>query len=111
VCILAKLRGLDTIQVAARVIEYIEKESPDAIIIDGDGIGAGLIDQLKHRGFGDKLFEFHGGRRAHDPKLYFNRRAEVWGLMRDALTAGMGIPNDPELESDLTGPQYGFSSK
>jgi hypothetical protein len=109
--ILAKLRGLDTIQVAARVIEFVEKECPAAIIIDGDGIGAGVVDQLKYRGFGEQLFEFHGSRPARDPKMYFNRRSEIWGLMRDALKEGMEIPDDPELETDLTAPQYGFSSK
>ena len=109
--ILARLRGLDTVQVAARIIEFIEQESPDAIIIDGDGIGAGVIDQLKYRCCGDQLFEFHGSQSARDSNMYFNRRAEIWGLMRDALKEGMEIPDDPELASDLTGPQYGFSSK
>lgn len=109
--ILAKLRGLDTTQVAARTIDFIEKEYPDAVVIDGDGIGAGVVDQVKARGFDEHLFEFHGGRSARDSKKYFNRRSEVWGLMRDALKEGMEIPDDPELEADLTGPEYGFSAK
>src|SRR5215468_1708423 len=39
------------------------------------------------------------------------RRAEVWGLAADWLRAGAQIPDDPELEVDLTGPQYGYSNK
>jgi hypothetical protein len=111
--ILSKLRGLDTVQVAERVIEVMEREKPEATVIDGDGIGAGVIDHLQHRGYGiDRgVFEFHGGAAARDSAAYFNRRAEVWGLMRDALMADMELPDDPELETDLTGPQYGFSSK
>lgn len=109
--ILKKFRGLDTVQVAERVIEFIGLENPDATVIDGDGIGAGVIDQLQHRGFGSKLFEFHGGTPARDASAYYNRRAECWGLMRDALSATMEIPDDPELAADLTGPQYGFSNK
>lgn len=109
--ILSKYRGLDTVQVAERVIEWMSKERPDAVIIDGDGIGAGVIDQIKYRGFGDRLFEFHGGAAANDASAYFNRRAEVWGAMRDWLRAGAEIPDDPELEADLTGPEYGFSNK
>jgi hypothetical protein len=31
--------------------------------------------------------------------------------MRNALKEGMEIPDDPELGTDLAGPQYGFSSK
>ena len=52
-----------------------------------------------------------GTRILGDSKMYFNRRAEVWGLMRDALKAGMEIPDDPELAADVTGPLYAFSSK
>jgi hypothetical protein len=109
--ILAKLRGRDTIHVAERVIRFIEQERPNATIIDGDGTGAGVIDQLRYRGFGEQLFEFHGSRPARDANMYCNRRAEVWGLMREALQEGMEIPDDPELADDLTGLQYGFSSK
>jgi hypothetical protein len=109
--ILAKVRGLDTVQVAERIIEIIGKESPNAVIVDGDGLGAGVVDQLKFRGFGQRLFEFRGGAVANDAAKYFNRRAEVWGLMRDWLNAEAEIPDDPELASDLTSPEYGFSNK
>ena len=109
--ILARYRGKDTVQVAQYVIEFIEEHEPDATIVDGDGIGAGVIDTLNHRGFSKRLFEFHGGAQANDAAAYFNRRAEVWGLMRDWLKEGAEIPDEAEIESDLTGVQYGFSSK
>jgi hypothetical protein len=109
--ILAKLRGVDTVQTAVRVIEFIQSEKPDATIVDGDGIGAGVVDQLKHRGFERELHEFHGGPRALNHSKYFNRRAEVWGLMADWLKAGAEILDAPELEVDLVGPQYGYSAQ
>jgi hypothetical protein len=106
-----KWRGKDTVEVAGLTIEIIEAEEPDAVVVDGDGLGAGVVDQLKHRGFGRKLFEFHGGAHPDDVNKYFNRRAEVWGLMRDWLQAGADIPDDPEIDVDLTGPDYFFSPK
>ena len=109
--ILAKYRGMDTVQVAERVIEWMGKEKPDGIVIDADGIGAGVIDQIKFRGFSERLFEFHGGLPANDASAYFNRRAEAWGRLRDWLNAEAEIPDDPELETDLTSPEYGFSNK
>ncbi len=109
--LLAKFRGLSTVQTAERAIPFIESESPDAIVVDGDGIGAGVVDQLQYRGYGHKLFEFHGNERANDTAKYANRRAEVWGEMRDMLSAGMQIPDDPEIEADLTGIEYGFNNK
>ena len=109
--ILGKYRGLDNVQVAERVIAFMEKEKPDATVVDGDGLGSGVVDQIRNRGFGHKLFEFHGAQRANDSDKYFNRRAEVWGLMRDWLQAGAEIPDDPELEVDLTSPEYLYSPK
>lgn len=109
--ILAKARGLDTAQVTARSIEYIERHEVDATVVDSDGIGAPVYDQLKFQGYEKRLFEFHGGKPANNAQAYFNQRSEVWGLMRDWLTAGAEIPDDPELDADLTAPQYGFSAQ
>lgn len=108
--ILKRLRGLDTVQVAAQVIEQIEAEEPDMTVVDCDGLGAGVFDTLIHRGY-KRVEEFHGGGKPDNPAQYYNKRAEVWGLMRDALNAGMEIPNDPDLATDLSSPEYGFSNK
>lgn len=107
---LLKTRGLSTAQTTDRVIDFLEREEADAVVVDSDGIGAPVHDQLVARGYSRKCHEFHGGHPASDPHAYFNRRAEIWGNLRDALKAGLEIPDDPELEADLTGPQYGFSS-
>jgi len=109
--ILGKYRGMDTVETASRVVALIESHKPDATVVDGDGLGAGVVDQLRHRGFQEGLFEFHGGARAFDSDAYYNRRAEVWSLMGLWLKEGAEIPDDPEMEVDLTGPQYGYSSK
>ena len=106
-----RVRGLDTVQVAHRISERIESERPDAVVVDGDGIGAGVIDNLRFRGYGDNLHEYRGGMPADDPVRFFNRRAESWGKLKDWLTAMAEIPDDPDLESDLTAPEYGFSNK
>ena len=39
--------------------------------------------------------------------VYANKRAEMWGLMREWLAGGM-IANDPDLIADLTGVEYGY---
>jgi hypothetical protein len=109
--ILGTYRGLDTVQTTDQVIEHIKARKPDAIVIDGDGIGGAVVDGLKHLGYKPpvyNVFEFHGGGTPQDTNMYFNKRAEVWGWMKDWLEAGAEIPNDPELERDLTGPTYGI---
>ncbi len=104
--ILAKYRGLDLVQLSDRVIDFIYRERPDATVIDGDGLGAGVVDIVRHRNYGHTLHEFHGGANATDFQMYFNKRTEVWGWMRDWLKAGAEIPDDPELAVDLCAPGY-----
>jgi hypothetical protein len=104
--ILATYRGLDTARTTDQMVEHIRKHQPDATIIDGDGIGGAVIDQLKALGFKEKVFEFHGGAAPNDPNMYLNKRAECWGYMREWLEAGAQIPDSPDLERQLTGPNY-----
>jgi hypothetical protein len=108
--VLEKHRGWDVVQTATKIIEHCELERPDAVVVDGDGIGAGVVDTLKHRGYDKNLIEFHGNATPDDVNKYYNKRAEVWGLMKDALAAGMEIPDDPELADQLTSIRYSYSN-
>lgn len=101
--------GMDTQVLGGRVQEAIDREHPDAVVIDGDGIGGSIYDFLKARGYDRKtaLVEFHGGQASSDQHKYLNKRAEVWGDMKDWLSGGQ-IPDDPEMDTDLTGPDYGY---
>jgi hypothetical protein len=116
--VLEKIRGLDTTQTAMRAMMFMRQENPRTVVVDGDGIGGGVIDYIRlhmspwmqERKKTFRLEEFHGGHTPSDGFMYFNKRAEVWGRMRDWLETA-SIPDDPELEADLTGPEYFFSSK
>lgn len=108
---LVKFKGLDTMQLSAKVVEAINSWLPDSVVIDGVGVGAGVVDRLSNLGYGDLVTEMNGGSTPDDPVTYYNKRAECWGLMRDALKAGLDIPDDRELRDDLIGPEYGFTSK
>lgn len=50
--IYAKLRGVNTVETTERIIACWKAEKPDAVIVDGDGLGAGVVDQLQYRGYG-----------------------------------------------------------
>jgi hypothetical protein len=108
-----KLRGSDTMQTAATVVEWARMTQAAMVFIDGGGVGGGVIDRVRQLGlknvvevsFGAKADRQSGdqGTRFH----YANKRAEMWGWMREWLMGG-AIPNDPELRADLTGPTYNF---
>lgn len=115
--IIDKIRGFDTFQTGQRVMRLMDEYKPRLTVIDGDGLGAGTVDTIRNlmpdwfrKNPNCKLHEFHGGERPSDTKEYYNLRAEMWGTMREWLKSG-DIPDDPELESALTGPMYGFSNK
>ena len=115
--ILDKLRGQSVVQTARRVQMRAKEHDVRTIVIDGDGSGGGVVDIVRDEmeawfsaNPARRLMEFHGGMTPLDGFAYFNLRANMWGLMRDWLHSGQ-IPDDPEMESDLTGPEYFFSSK
>lgn len=101
-------RGLDTMQTAGKVAEMAGKFSPDAIFVDGAGVGGGVVDRLKGLNF--KCFDVNAGARATDDRRYLNRRAEMWGQMRDWLRDRGGIPDTPDLVDDLLSPLYKFDA-
>lgn len=108
---LDKFKGLDTMRLADKVVESINAWEPDAVVVDGVGVGAGVVDRLTQLGYGQLVTELNGGSAPDDPVTYYNKRAELWGLTRDALKAGLEIPDDHELRDDLIGPEYGFTAK
>jgi hypothetical protein len=107
--IIGKFFHNDTQKVGGLVIEAIDREHPDAVVIDEDGIGGAVLDYVKARGYDRKvlLHGFRGGFDAHNPKMYLNRRAEIWGELKEWLQGG-SIPDEAEVETDLTGPDYGY---
>lgn len=107
---LRKYRELDTMQLADKVIEVINEVFPDSVVVDGVGVGAGVVDRLRQLGHGGLITELNGGSRPNDPVVFFNKRAEIWGLMKSALKDGLDLPDDRELRDDLIAPEYGFTS-
>ena len=97
--------------------DIIEKEikgkpyDADCVGIDGVGLGAGVVDNLKHRGL--ITVDIISGARA-DERLasseyeFYNLRSQMWWLaredfMNDNLTINV---EDDELAEDLTAPYY-----
>lgn len=78
----------------------------DQIAVDTIGIGAGVADILR-RDFGERVVDVNSGIRLDDGQNY-NLRARMWREMRDWLKGIVSIPNDPELETDLTALRYSY---
>ncbi|MFN3612660.1 MAG: terminase, partial [Tepidimonas sp.] len=94
-----KFHGLATTRIVELAIIEIDKERPDAIVIESTGPGAGVIDQLRDKGY--KVIEVHPGSEAHEHTKYFNKRAELWSLGRDWIMKEGCLPEDAELTREL----------
>jgi len=108
-----RFRGLDTMQLAARVAEHCDSftlsvdRRPDALFVDGGGVGGGVVDRLRQMGY--DVTEVQFGAKASEPKKYANKRAEMWGRMREWLAIG-AIEDDPELRDQLISVEYAITT-
>lgn len=102
-----RYRGIDTMQLAARVGEHVNHLKTlgleCVLFVDGGGVGGGVVDRLRQLGFSPVEVQF--GARANDARRYLNKRSEIWGAMRDWLAVG-ALPHDEELATDLASPEY-----
>lgn len=103
-----KYRIADLMQLADVIAGEIHEFKPDAVFIDATGMGWGVIDRLKQLNFGKLVFPVQVGEKATDESRYVNKRSELWGLGKEWLAGGGCLPEDPELETDFTAPQYGY---
>jgi len=100
-------RGLDNMDLAARVAAVIEQWEPDAVFIDA-GAGAGVIDRLRQLDY--DVVEVPFGGKATQAHLFVNRRAEMWFEMADWIKQGGAIPNDVSLKQELATPVYWYDA-
>lgn len=105
--------GLDTCQTADKIANLYQQaqSKPQKIFVDGGGVGAGVVDQLKRLLPSGVLDEVNFSSTPDKPTMYLNKRAEMWGNMKDAINAGLELPTDQKLTRDLVAPHYKFTNK
>jgi hypothetical protein len=103
-----KFRELSTMQLANKCFDLYNTYKPDVVVVDGGGVGGGVVDRLREMRV--PVREFDGGGSADDKGRFLNLRAEAWSKMRDWLATGC-LPDDPELETALITPQMEFTEK
>lgn len=106
-----RFRIPDLMLLAAVFAEEIEEWKPDAVFVDVTGMGWGVYDRLRQLVNPDILYPVQVGEAAIEPKRFFNRRAEIWWRMKEWVDEGAMLENDPEMESDLIGPEYGYAER
>jgi hypothetical protein len=107
-----RLRGLDTMQVASRVVEAAQRYRADGVFIDEGGVGGGVVDRCRQLRLFVLGVQFGGKSDRADlitqGERYANKRAEIWGSLRAWLDVG-AIEDNDDLRDQLVGPAYGFN--
>jgi len=98
---LLRYQGEDTMTIVGRVIDAIEEYHPVLTVIDEGGLGYGILDRLVEQRY--KVRGVNFGWKAKNQVSWGNKRAEMWGQMREWLRSA-SIPADRQLKADLTGP-------
>ena len=88
--------------IVGRVIDAIEEYKPTLVVLDEGGLGYGILDRLHEQRY-KVVRGVNFGWKAKNPIMYGNKRAELWGAMKDWLKTA-SIPSDRALKADLTGP-------
>ena len=106
-----RYQGLSTVQLSDKVFEANFQYHADGIMIDGGGVGGGVVDQVRAKalhcydvqfGSKDDTPHFTWG---SDGERYANKRSGMYGACRAWLKTGM-IPNEPELLRQFAAIKY-----
>lgn len=103
----------DSMFIAGEVARMMERLKPDRVFIDvGGGYGSGVHDRLVERGYGAHVTAVQFGSKSREPRDYANKRAEIWGNLREWLAdpGGADIPDDEELATHLIAPGFKLNS-
>lgn len=104
--------ALDEIALEA---EYACKEiDADNVVVDSEGVGAGVTDVLVKLLDGHKcrVIEWHGSYAATNDEKFTNARSESFWLYRDALVSGdVGLIESENLARQASAVRYGFDIK
>lgn len=101
-------RGLDSMEVAATIARSATEWKPDAMMVDGGGVGGPVIDRLRQLGW--NVIEVQFGGKPNDLR-FADKRMEMWSEMGLWLKTASLPPDDNELVGELTAPTYTFADR
>lgn len=101
----------DVMEVTGLVVQTIQNDMPDKVFIDVGGLGAGVYDRCVELGYKGLVVPVNFGAKPFNAQRYLNKRAEMWGLMKDWLMQEpVQIPDSDSLHADLCAIKYSFDS-
>jgi len=111
-----RYQGLSTIALADKIFEAHFHYHSDGIMIDGGGVGGGVVDACRAKAL--FVYEVNFGSTDDTPHFrwgtggekYYNKRAGMYGALRGWLKTG-AIPADPDLIAQFSAIKYYINEK
>jgi hypothetical protein len=116
---LERHRNLDLMQVAGLVAKLIDDDKPEVCYIDSTGLGIGIVDRLHERGYHEVVGVNFSAKSTEAPHTdesgraqvaYANRRAQIYGNLKQALEGQFSLPDRDDLHSELVSMGYKYAS-
>jgi hypothetical protein len=104
--------SIDTMQFAGKVAAAFLRHGASICMVDGGGVGGGVVDRLRQLQIPviDVQFGASPDGFSNRGVVYANKRAEIWGAVRDWLEHGcipkMETGENVTLIDELTAPNY-----
>lgn len=110
-----RFHGLSTVELTDRVVSFHEQYRPDGIMVDGGGVGGGVVDNIRNRRLHCYEVQFGGkdviyNQSSISGERYANNRAAIYGACRAWLKGG-ALPPDPELKRQMLAIRYTYNNK
>jgi hypothetical protein len=99
----------DSMKVVSKLIMILDRHKPDVTFVDETGIGGPILDRLRQLGY--HVIGVGFGENATDDKHFKSRTAEMGYRCRQWLMDGGSIPDDSQLEVELTSRDYFHNDK
>lgn len=102
-------KSRDSMKVVSMLTMILDRHKPDVSFLDVTGIGGPIGDRLRQLGY--HVIDIGFGHKADDEKKFDSKVSEMGYRCRQWLMDGGAIPDDPQLETELTTREYWHNSK
>ncbi|MBQ7659401.1 MAG: PBSX family phage terminase large subunit [Alphaproteobacteria bacterium] len=91
----------DTVELANIATNIIGTHKPQRIFLDAGGVGGGVYDILRDRGFKEVVKAVNFGAKAINDERYGNKRAEMWDMLREWFNEDVELISNERLYNEL----------
>lgn len=106
-------RKRDLMELVALVGVDVEELAPRQVLVDGVGLGAGVVDRGRELGWRG-VRDVNAGAPATDPERFYNLKSEMAWALRDALDpageAPVSLVRDADTQAELSAVKYRVAS-